>query len=234
MNTMLESLSSKIEELSVAEKNRENTLEFMRNTLHKEQNGFKNYSFDLILENFRLSSNRSVQELSMKQHKGYEALMEMEKRTIVAFSAYTTKTQTITLSTNVKFEKVWTNIGNEYDPSTGIFTAPRQSVYHISTVVMSLSGKQLYPHVKHNNKYTAGSLVSGDGRRLVHSMLCLAYRKTTLYLLDVKEGTMCIVTVTNILHFLDILSHNQIPAYKAKWFHLFSWALFMQFVSQFE
>ncbi|CAC5365379.1 C1QL [Mytilus coruscus] len=160
MNTLLESLSSKIEEFSVAEKNRENALESLQNTLHQEQNRF-NQSFELILENFRLSSNRTIEELTARQQKDYETLME--KRTIVAFSAYTTKPQTITSNTNIKFENVWTNIGNGYDPSTGIFTAPRQGVYHMSAVVMSKNKWELYLHLKHNNEYTAGSYITGDG-----------------------------------------------------------------------
>ncbi|CAC5365372.1 unnamed protein product [Mytilus coruscus] len=160
MNSLLESLSSKIEELSVDDKNRKNALESLQNTLRQEQNRF-NQSFDVILENFRLSSNRTIEELTARQQKDYE--VSMEKRTIMAFSAYTTNTQIISHYTNVKFEKIWTNIGNGYDPSTGIFTAPRQGIYHITAVVMSVSGQVFYLHLKHNNEYTAGSWVSGDG-----------------------------------------------------------------------
>lgn len=87
----------------------------------------------------------------------------MEKRTTIAFSAYTTHSQAITSNTNVKFEQVWTNIGNGYDPSTGIFTAPCQGVYHITAVMMSVSGQRLQLTVKHNNEYTAGSYLAGDG-----------------------------------------------------------------------
>ncbi|CAG2233646.1 C1QL [Mytilus edulis] len=160
MKTMLKSMSSKIEEFSVAEKNRENALERMYNTLHEEQYRV-NKSFDLILDNFRLSSNKSMYELIAKQEKAFDELME--KRTTVAFSAYTTKQQTITRNTNVKFEQVWTNIENGYDPSTGIFTAPYQGVYHITAVVMSVFSQNLQLLVKHNNEYTVGSYVNGDG-----------------------------------------------------------------------
>ncbi|CAC5419036.1 unnamed protein product [Mytilus coruscus] len=160
INTMLESLSSKTEELNVAEKNRNNAMELMQNTLHQEQKRF-NQSFDLTLQNFRLSSNRTVHQLIAKQQKDYEALVK--KQSTVAFSAYTTNSQYCSSGTNVKFEKVWANIGNGYDPSTGIFTAPRQGVYHISAVVMSEDGKSLHLQVKHNSKHTAGSYVTGDG-----------------------------------------------------------------------
>ncbi|XP_052087254.1 multimerin-2-like [Mytilus californianus] len=162
INTMLESLSSKIEELIVAEKNRNNAMELMQNTLHQEQKRF-NQSFDLTLQNFRLSSNGTVHQLIEKQQKDYEALVK--KQSTVAFSAYTTHSQYFSSRTNVKFEKVWTNIGNGYDPSTGIFTAPRQGVYHISAAVISANGKSLYLQVKHNSEYTAGSYVTGDGHK---------------------------------------------------------------------
>lgn len=89
----------------------------------------------------------------------------MAKRTTVAFSAYTRNSQAITSYTNIKFEEVWTNIGNGYDSSTGIFTAPRQGVYHITAVIISVSGKRLHLHLRHNNKYTAGSYVTGDGHK---------------------------------------------------------------------
>ncbi|VDI38269.1 Hypothetical predicted protein [Mytilus galloprovincialis] len=69
INTLLKSLSSKLEEVSNAEKNRETALELMQNTLHQDQNRF-NKSFDLILEMFRLSSNKSINELIAKQQKG--------------------------------------------------------------------------------------------------------------------------------------------------------------------
>lgn len=69
MKTLVESLSSKLEEFSIAKKNRENDLESMLNTLHQEQNQF-NQSFEFILENFRLSSNRTIEELIERQQQG--------------------------------------------------------------------------------------------------------------------------------------------------------------------
>lgn len=83
--------------------------------------------------------------MSTSFYLDYEALME--KRTTVALSAYTTTQQIITSNTNIKIEKIWTNIGNGYDTSTGIFTALRQGVYHITAVVMSVQSKDLYLHL---------------------------------------------------------------------------------------
>ncbi|CAC5365376.1 unnamed protein product [Mytilus coruscus] len=162
MNTLLISLSLKTKELRVAEKNRENVLELMQNTLQQEQKQF-NQSFELILQNFRLSSNRTIKEMIERQQKYYEVLMK--KQSTVAFSSYTTNLQTIRTFTNVKFEKVWTIIGNGYDVSTEIFTAPRQGAYQTTAVVISVSGQRLYTHLRHNNEYTVGNYLTGDGHK---------------------------------------------------------------------
>ncbi|CAC5365377.1 unnamed protein product [Mytilus coruscus] len=215
MNTMLESMSSKIEDFSDAEKNRENTLESIQNTLHQEQNRF-NKSFDLTLDNFRLSSNKFIYELFAKQEKDYEALMA--KRTSVAFSAYTTRQQAITSYTNVKFENVRTNIGNGYNPSTGIFTAPRQGVYHITAVVMSDHDKNLYLREKHNKKYTAGSLATGDGSKTGTFDIVLNLQKGDKVSVEIREVILCTVTVIDTLHSLDILLHKQRHTCKTEWF----------------
>ncbi|CAC5399840.1 C1QL [Mytilus coruscus] len=186
MNTLLKSLSSKIEEYSVAEKNREYALELLQNTLHQEKNRF-NQSFDFILETFRLSSNRAIEELTARQQKDYEVMMK--KQSTVAFSAYTTKRQDITSNTIIKFEKVWTNIGNGYDTSTGIFTAPRQGVYHITAVVMSANGKNLYLHLKHNNENTAGSLVTGRGYKTGTYDVVLNLQKGDIISVGCRSGS---------------------------------------------
>lgn len=79
----------------------------------------------------------------------------------VAFSAYRTGSQSLTSGTKVLFNQVWTNVGNGYETSTGIFTAPRAGLYHITAVVMSLNGKTLFLTLYHNKVATAGSYVTG-------------------------------------------------------------------------
>ncbi|CAC5380263.1 unnamed protein product [Mytilus coruscus] len=69
MKISLESLSLRIQEFGVAEKNRQKALELMQYTLYQEQQRF-NDSFDLILENFRLASNETINELIATQQKG--------------------------------------------------------------------------------------------------------------------------------------------------------------------
>ncbi|CAG2219903.1 unnamed protein product [Mytilus edulis] len=69
MKTSLDSMSSRMQAFSGAEKNRQKALELMRYTLNQEQQRFNN-SFDLILENFRLASNDTFNELIATQQKG--------------------------------------------------------------------------------------------------------------------------------------------------------------------
>lgn len=59
------------------------------------------------------------------------------KNDVIAFSAYRSTSQSLSIGTVVKFDKVWTNIGNGYNPNTGIFTAPRSGLYHFTSVRMS-------------------------------------------------------------------------------------------------
>lgn len=50
----------------------------------------------------------------------------------VAFSTALTTTSTINVNQNVVFDKIITNVGNGYDKSSGIFTAPISGLYFIS------------------------------------------------------------------------------------------------------
>ncbi|VDI41043.1 Hypothetical predicted protein [Mytilus galloprovincialis] len=75
MKTSLDSMSSQMQEFSEAEKNRQKALELMRYTLNQEQQRFNN-SFDLILENFRLASNDTFNELVATQQKETEEILK--------------------------------------------------------------------------------------------------------------------------------------------------------------
>jgi hypothetical protein len=61
----------------------------------------------------------------------------------------------------VKFDKVWTNIGNGYDSSSGVFTAPRGGVYQFSCSAMTASDKTLRLHLMKNDQRTV-SLYPGQ------------------------------------------------------------------------
>ncbi|XP_059167221.1 complement C1q-like protein 3 isoform X2 [Physella acuta] len=49
----------------------------------------------------------------------------------VAFSAGLTKSLNVSEHVNVTFDRVWVNVGNGYNPTTGVFTAPHDGTYSI-------------------------------------------------------------------------------------------------------
>ncbi|VDH97739.1 Hypothetical predicted protein [Mytilus galloprovincialis] len=79
-----------------------------------------------------------------------------------AFTASLSSAQNINANDVVTFDKVWTKNGNHYDPNTGIFQAPREGLYHVSTTVMSASGKNVFVHIWQNENKTV-ALYPGPG-----------------------------------------------------------------------
>ena len=60
------------------------------------------------------------------------------------------------------FDKVWTNVGNGYNPNTGKFTAPKGGLYQISGTIMSETRKDLHVYLFKNDKQTV-TLYAGLG-----------------------------------------------------------------------
>jgi hypothetical protein len=51
----------------------------------------------------------------------------------------------------VKFDDVKVNRGQGYDPSTGVFTAPRKGLYHFACVIMAYAGQQVHYQLNKND-----------------------------------------------------------------------------------
>ncbi|XP_052087204.1 uncharacterized protein LOC127724313 [Mytilus californianus] len=160
MDSLLESLSLKSQEFSKAEKERERKMESMKLDSHEEQKRF-NKSYDVIVENFKVQSNQTLRELILLQEEDFKEMIE--KRETVAFSAYRSSSQRLSAGDIVKFDGVWTNVGNGYEPSTGIFKAPHPGLYHLTDVVMSDNGQILILYLCHNGLRIATSYLNGDG-----------------------------------------------------------------------
>lgn len=73
-----------------------------------------------------------------------------------AFTASLTSSITLQPNEVLKFDKVWLNIGNVYDPSTGVFTVPRNGLYFVSSTVMASRGLHLHCHLWKNNQSDVG------------------------------------------------------------------------------
>jgi hypothetical protein len=62
----------------------------------------------------------------------------------------------------VKFEDVTVNRGQGYNPSTGVFTAPRKGLYHISCSIMAYSTSSVHYQLNKNGAaHTYGHSSSG-------------------------------------------------------------------------
>lgn len=85
----------------------------------------------------------------------------MEKRDTVAFLAYRLRSQTLSNKEKVTFDRVWTNVGNGYKPSTVIFKAPQPGHYHLTVVVMSTEGNILSLYLCHNGLRITSSFLTG-------------------------------------------------------------------------
>ncbi|VDI58435.1 Hypothetical predicted protein [Mytilus galloprovincialis] len=137
VNPLLDSFSSKIQELSEAERKRDSTTKL---SLRQEQNRF-NKSFDKIAEDFQVRFNKSLQEIDLKQKK-------------VALTACATGS-TVPGGTVVHFPTIQTNIGitnlSAYK-STGKFVCTVAGLYHVSAVMMSNTDGQYYYIYKNSGR----------------------------------------------------------------------------------
>jgi hypothetical protein len=62
----------------------------------------------------------------------------------------------------VKFEDARVNRGQGYDPSTGVFTAPRKGLYHISCLIVGNKGHDVHYQLNKNDAfYTGGYSTKG-------------------------------------------------------------------------
>lgn len=53
------------------------------------------------------------------------------------FTASVSKRKYVVKGNIVRFDKVWSNVGNNYDPRSGVYTSPKDGAYHFSCTVMS-------------------------------------------------------------------------------------------------
>lgn len=112
----------------------------------------------------------------------------IQERPSVAFSAYLTSVSPEGTDI-VKFNNIWTNIGNAYNPITGVFTAPTNGLYSFTSVLLSLDNKILFRHIFRNNEYLEGTFVSGDGQKTGTLSVVLDLNKNDLvYIKSRRSG----------------------------------------------
>ena len=84
------------------------------------------------------------------------------KNEIPAFSASRSQSKSLGPGEIILFDKVWTNVGNGFNPKTGKFTAPQSGLYQFSGTVMSAKNTLLYVFLFKNDKPTV-SFYAGVG-----------------------------------------------------------------------
>ncbi len=82
---------------------------------------------------FKINGNETI---------SYCALSVSDGRLQPAFFAALVKNPYTLTGVNavVKFEDVRVNRGQGYNPSTGVFTAPRKGLYHVSSLILGENG----------------------------------------------------------------------------------------------
>ncbi|XP_052101997.1 complement C1q-like protein 3 isoform X2 [Mytilus californianus] len=152
-------------------------------------------SCDVKLEGSLL---KDVVEMLLKKDSDKGCALFNRKK-IPAFSAAMTKSKSLSSKEIIKFNKVFTNIQNGYNPSTGIFTAPIAGVYQFSSVVMSDNGKFLVATLWLNDTVVSSVYIKGS-----------AYQTGALsMILDVQKGDQIAVkSYGNYVIYSDSLNYS--------------------------
>uniref|UniRef100_A0A671X021 Cerebellin 17 n=1 Tax=Sparus aurata TaxID=8175 RepID=A0A671X021_SPAAU len=105
----------------------------------------------------RLSSSES--ELLISKSRIDQLERENAEKPKVAFYAALTDARTLgpyNTDITLKYSKVFTNIGNAYNPSTGFFTAPVKGVYNLQFTVFGYNAGSTGVYVYKNNQRIMG------------------------------------------------------------------------------
>jgi hypothetical protein len=85
----------------------------------------------------------------------------------------------------VKFDKVLTNNKDCYNPTTGVFTAPKTGLYQVSATVMSSKHKTVFVHLWQNENRMV-PLYGNVGHNVAAANIVLNLKKNDRLYLKVK------------------------------------------------
>ena len=123
--------------------------------MFSQENTFKSAHFAVKQQ----ALTKSFYELLIRVYKLYRLhncifiLLNSDARLQPAFFAFLKQTPFTLRGINdvVKFEDVTVNRGQGYNPSTGVFTAPRNGLYYISCSIMAFSSSDVHYQLNKND-----------------------------------------------------------------------------------
>ncbi|XP_062573423.1 multimerin-2-like [Saccostrea cucullata] len=105
----------------------------------------------------------------------------------VAFSAFVSALETdISKDHTIKFDSIVTNIGNHYNPHSGIFTAPQHGAYVFTWNIYCNHDNYIYSQVVVNSNAVAAIYTSGKGATNVRTT-------TGVVVVEVNQGDVVFV-----------------------------------------
>ncbi|XP_052064566.1 complement C1q-like protein 2 [Mytilus californianus] len=120
-----------------------------------------------------ISLSDDLLDLLCKCRKEKNAFDGLTSKTRPAFTVSLTPTKALAAKEVIKFNKVWLNTGNIYDPKTGVFTVPMNGLYLVSSSMMSTHGKHLHCHMVKNGQLNVGAFGTGYSQGTLNAIMDL-------------------------------------------------------------
>ncbi|XP_076079221.1 complement C1q-like protein 3 [Mytilus galloprovincialis] len=135
----------------------EENMKMMENSMSKKLE--KMNEIEKETETFTETMLDEQLQIQMQINDSYQEIIDTFKDQ----SHNETKVQRLSDGQKVIFDGIWTNVGNGYKPSTGIFKAPHPGLYQFTAVLMSNNGVVMNVYLCRNRLRIATSYLTGDG-----------------------------------------------------------------------
>nr|CBX41679.1 putative C1q domain containing protein MgC1q30 [Mytilus galloprovincialis] len=115
-----------------------------------------------------------------------------------AFFAFLRSDLTSSGTQVIKFQDVRINVGNHYNPTTGMFTAPRPGIYQISCTIVGFKTSVFWYQITVNGSpYTLGNTSRGDSWNSQTSTVLIDLKKGDRVYVEHRGGSQTVHANTN-------------------------------------